>query len=579
MSYETDEFVAAMETMKSADRFLSQTIRNHSLAQEAGRAFHDATISAGERAASLRSERPDATTVLVLGEFKAGKSTLINAFVGKTVAASDVFELTQVVCRVFPVPGSAVERVELFDGKSQYPQKTLTLGDFLTQAQNRTLSCYKLANAYVHSRMENVVLVDTPGLGATLVNEIAALDALSSADVVLCIVDGSALGGGRDAATITRMLEIDLPFVCVLTKADIFDAGELEMAIDYLEESLDVPRQNIYAVSAKRLADTGSDTGIERLQEHLQKNVAKRGRELRYRSLLAQAKDTAAQYASVVGDVCVSLESTLAELERYQNDTCESAASFTDELCDKVRDMLRERIQINLGAAQRLTQDGAAQRLTQDDFKGALREAIHQSLNQDFVNDLIAQIKNNTEAQWTEGLKAQIQFLEANLTAMQEQMNQEVTQATQVMIASEKRKQKATAQAVGSAIAGGAIVIGGLATGGVLTALLAAPFLVEAWLQKKEADEANDAMRSADELRETVSRWHDAVIHEATEKHLRPQLSRLNRRIAEGIVNNYAASLDQWALPVATLQELLGSGRAVTAELSAITRTNRLITA
>ena len=76
-----------------------------------------------QRLDSLRAERPDLIRVLVMGEFKAGKSTLINALLGRAVAATDVFEMTTVVCRIIPAQGGG-ERVVLTAPHTGLPSKT-----------------------------------------------------------------------------------------------------------------------------------------------------------------------------------------------------------------------------------------------------------------------------------------------------------------------------------------------------------------------------------------------------------------------------------------------------------------------
>ena len=42
---------------------------------------------------------PDIPRIMLMGEFKAGKSTLLNALFGKNIAATDIFEMTSWVAR------------------------------------------------------------------------------------------------------------------------------------------------------------------------------------------------------------------------------------------------------------------------------------------------------------------------------------------------------------------------------------------------------------------------------------------------------------------------------------------------
>ena len=161
-------FKVALTTLHEAVVFLDQDCNGQKIADRAE--CLDDLHHAKFRTDLLSSERPERVCVLVLGEFKAGKSTLINALVGQTVAATDTFEMTTTVSRIIPSAQTG-SRVVLTSKNKERSDKTLTLKEFLefsvVQAdrlrldKNAIVEGYTQARIYIKSDL-NAELVDTP---------------------------------------------------------------------------------------------------------------------------------------------------------------------------------------------------------------------------------------------------------------------------------------------------------------------------------------------------------------------------------------------------------------------------------
>jgi GTPase len=164
--------------------------------------------------------------VAVVGRPNVGKSTLVNRLVGEKVAIV-----------------------------SDKPQTT----------RKRILGIARRPNA-------EIALVDTPGIhrpdhrmNAAMVRD--ASDALSTADLVLLVVDGAPEGrGGRVLDMLTRA---GVPVILALNKIDLVSKGKLLPAI--AEYATRYPFREIVPISAK----TGD--GVERLAEVLAANLPERG--------------------------------------------------------------------------------------------------------------------------------------------------------------------------------------------------------------------------------------------------------------------------------------------------------------
>lgn len=121
--------------------------------------------------AAARLDEP--LRVALAGRIKAGKSTLINAFLGEQVAPTDTGECTKIVTwylggaspriRVIPRTGEPVERpVHRVDGRLRLDTGGLAVGDVL-----------RIEVTWPSPILDNLTLIDTPGL-ASLSEEVSA---------------------------------------------------------------------------------------------------------------------------------------------------------------------------------------------------------------------------------------------------------------------------------------------------------------------------------------------------------------------------------------------------------------------
>ncbi|WP_395143062.1 dynamin family protein, partial [Armatimonas sp.] len=506
------------------------------------------------------------------GEFKAGKSTLINALIGRTVAAADVFELTQVVCRVVPVDPDAHEYVELRSRDHSRSPVLLDCDTFVAQALARQLGDYELAVVYIRSDL-GVVLVDTPGLGATLKNELEALGALGTTDIALCAIDGESLGGGRDAATIARIREIDLPFICVLTKADTFAPDELKLVVDYISENLGVPHEQIFPVSALACLSGRDEIGVNRLRQYLKTEVATSGITLRKQALLAQARDVATAYGVCISGVSGALDTVLRDVDEYAASLDQMAVTVTNDLCASLAAMLRERLR--LAIEETGNRRGGAP-LTEADFLEVVRVAFADETEQEFISHLSKQLDERFQHEWVEGFKEQLSFLQTNLSAMKSDANEAAIRDVEKMIRTERRREEAVSEAASSAWSGIAVATGTTvaiaATAHVLTVLtlipgglFAVPFLLNAWNKMQKADDV-DGESNPDDLRKAIEQWRETVISDVLE-YLHPRMLELNRDVAAKAAKNYATKTPNWPLTLPELHQLRSEALALHGEL------------
>lgn len=232
----------------------------------------------------------DHPRILLFGEFKSGKSTLINALLGGDYAAVDFFEMTAWVARYW---ASELPFCKIYarDGTVA----TVTPEAFKSACQERTFSKEEL------SRFLKVDIgLDIPGFGYSLIdapgagsqnreNEKFVIQALDEADIVMFTIDVDSIGSQRDMETIKTLIKNGTPYICVITKCDLLEQDhERKEIIDYLVTQASLDRTLIFPVSALvHLRNPSEATGIVELNRFLREKVVPRNRELRSKAELA----------------------------------------------------------------------------------------------------------------------------------------------------------------------------------------------------------------------------------------------------------------------------------------------------
>ena len=194
----------------------------------------DQVTAIGDR---LRSAR---LRVLVAGEAKRGKSTLVNAFLGQLVLPVGVTPVTAVATTV-RYGDSPLAEVRFADGREErHPYAALD--DLVTErgnpANRRGIAS---VTVYVDAPVlaDGVELVDTPGTGSVFAWDTeAAHDALETMDAAVFVLtaDPPVSAGERDL--LRRVAELSVRTFVVLNKADYLDEAGLAEAVGFTQQVL-----------------------------------------------------------------------------------------------------------------------------------------------------------------------------------------------------------------------------------------------------------------------------------------------------------------------------------------------------
>jgi hypothetical protein len=184
----------------------------------------------------------------VLGQFKRGKSTLLNALLGEPVLPSSVVPLTALPTLLKPGPGRRME-VAFADGRApevveaETPHELAThLARFVTEAANPA-NVLNVAHVDVYHPApllaSGVVLIDTPGIGSTLRhNTEATLNFLPQCDAAIFVVSPDPPITEVEVDFLGHVLDLVPRLFFVFNKVDYLSDAERVEALGFLETVL-----------------------------------------------------------------------------------------------------------------------------------------------------------------------------------------------------------------------------------------------------------------------------------------------------------------------------------------------------
>lgn len=219
--------------------------------------------------------------VVVCGEVKKGKSSLLNAIVGESILPVNVEIATSQVFRIMNSSSESHYLVFTDGTKKSISREELSKYGSQVDAelygepifQNHTLA-YIEVNMPIQFLPQGVNLVDTPGLGAMYKShEWITQNYVQKASAIIFVMDPERPMLEKEKEFILKVLDITPYILFVMTKIDMYSSDVIEniiardeelLALVYAEKGLEAPK--IYPVSSALL--TRVSTGkIEKLKE------------------------------------------------------------------------------------------------------------------------------------------------------------------------------------------------------------------------------------------------------------------------------------------------------------------------
>lgn len=220
--------------------------------------------------------------VLVAGEAKRGKSTLVNALLGQPLLPVGVLPLTALATTVRYGRQKAVT-AEFADGRSEsFPVSAL--GDLVTEHGNpgnrrRLRAVTVVTDAPLLAR--GAELVDSPGIGSVYGhNTVEAEAALATMDAAVFVLSADPPASGSERELISKVATSSVRMFVVLNKADHLGGTELDEVLAFTAEvvkSAAGRAVRVYPMSARAALSEAGDTGFREFAADFARHLDRAG--------------------------------------------------------------------------------------------------------------------------------------------------------------------------------------------------------------------------------------------------------------------------------------------------------------
>ena len=331
----------------------------------------------GERLARARAKLADpGIHVVVVGEFKQGKSSLVNALLGVTACPVDDDIATALPTYLRHGPELAAQVILEGDPPVREPIPTDQIRRHTLEGPELLADGRRIVGVEVllprNMLAGGLIVVDTPGLGGLgSAHAAASLAATAMADAVLFVTDASQELTRTELDFLRRAQELCGTVACVLTKTDFYPAWRTirDLNVEHLKQVGGVPLMAVSSslrTHAVKLNDSAMNTesGFRALVTFVTDEVGRDGTE-------RIAREAAREVIAVCGQFTEQFAGERAALADPA-----SAQQVIDELT-----ATKQRVETLRATASRWNQtlgDGVSD-LSADvehDFRGRIRKVI-----------------------------------------------------------------------------------------------------------------------------------------------------------------------------------------------------------
>ena len=278
------------------------------------------------------AERIEAARVYVacVGQFKRGKSSLLNALVGQPLLPVGLMPVTAIptTLRYGVEPRIRVHFISGDEGEYEVG----AIADFVTEAGNpENVRNVRSVEVFVDSDVlaSGLCLVDTPGLGSIFRGaEARTRDMLPRIDAAIAVIGADPPLSGEELDLIADVARNIGQLIVVLNKADRFEAAERRDACEFAEQAiarrLGVIALQVLEVSAsERLSKQGDPREWDQLVSGLTQLISGQ-RDALVRSALARGarrivEECLAEIEEMSGAIYRPVAETDARMERLRD--------------------------------------------------------------------------------------------------------------------------------------------------------------------------------------------------------------------------------------------------------------------
>lgn len=245
--------------------------------------------------ASNLSNLENPLKVVVLGEVKAGKSTLINSLIQKEVVYTNVVEATASIIEIkYDVNENIV--IKYNSGEESKVKSVKELDRLMDENRTNQEFFKNIKQVNINTnmdRLKKISIVDTPGLNTiTSENAQRTNEYIKNSDVILWVLNAHNLGQSDVIDKIEEVLEYGKPIIGIVNRVDEID-GDEEEVLEYVQDEMGYVFDEIFTTSAKKAWDgflqsnsiKVEESRVNTLYEFIINNIESKSKDVQIKSV------------------------------------------------------------------------------------------------------------------------------------------------------------------------------------------------------------------------------------------------------------------------------------------------------
>ena len=263
--------------------------------------------------------------IVLLGEVKAGKSTLINALAGGEVAPTNVTETTAAI--MIMKYGAKEEAVIHFSNGNKITGTAIEIYDELNRHHGEqdyfsnvdyVEVCLPLPN------LRSLHIVDTPGLmSVTDANGKRTENFFQQSDVVLWVFNGHYLGQSDVNEEIEKVSDMGKPVIGIINRIDEI-TEDRKVLVRYVNREMGIYLNAVFPLSAKQAYEgvlnkdekQKRESGFTDLLDYLENKIERHADEVLNESLISSCKALLGQELLIHKGVQADIDSKMLLIQR-----------------------------------------------------------------------------------------------------------------------------------------------------------------------------------------------------------------------------------------------------------------------
>lgn len=267
--------------------------------------------------------------IAVMGEFKAGKSTFINALIGKELAPMGVTPTTATL-NFFKY--GEKDKIRVIKGDTTFIEADLK--DISKYVDERVLNKETIEEiSYIEilsewEKLKEINVIDTPGLNAGIKrHEDITQEFIKKADTVIWIFDVEQAGKQSEKKVLDKIKELSKNLIAVINGIDkVDDPDEMMEVKEYLGSNLEGYFETIIGVSAKKaLSSKLNDnneiyqkSGFTELEKYLEDNIFSKISNIKINSIVNNINKLFVEIAEIIQISRLDCKNNIFTLNEYK---------------------------------------------------------------------------------------------------------------------------------------------------------------------------------------------------------------------------------------------------------------------